>query len=98
MKLPKDLPGGWKFKNTFAPKPLESGQVWRKTGPIDAIKIVRVMMPGHQEHDGGANGVSVRSTIIGKAGVNWARKTWFWMGTESQILERFKEHGYAPAF
>lgn len=75
MKLPEDLTGGWEYKQPFEAKPLASGQVWRKTGPVDAIKIVRVMMPGHKEHDGAANGISVKCTIIGKSGINWARKT-----------------------
>jgi hypothetical protein len=64
-RLPNDLPGGWEFNSPFKAKLLANGQVWRKCRPLDAIKIVRVMIPGHSEYDGGAHGISVRYTIIG---------------------------------
>jgi hypothetical protein len=38
-RLPSDLPGGWEFNSPFKAKPLAKGQVWRKCGPLDAIKI-----------------------------------------------------------
>jgi hypothetical protein len=57
----------------------------RKSGPLDAIMIVRVMMPGHSEHDGGAHGISVRHTVVGRKAVTWQRKTWCKLGTEVQI-------------
>lgn len=94
-RLPSNLPGGWEFTQPFAPVPLARGQIWRKRGPVDAIEIVRVMMPGHPEHDGGLCGVSVRPTVIGRRGVNWGRRTWFKAGTEAQILDWLREHGYA---
>ena len=97
-QLPGDLPGGWEYHGDFQAEPLKSGQVWRKMGPIDALKIVRVMMPGHAEHDGGANGVSVRPTVIGRGGkVTWSSRTWFWLGNEGQIHARLQEHGYTLA-
>lgn len=97
-RLPKDLPGGWQYKSEFQAEQLQCNQVWRKMGPVDALKIVRVMMPGHREYDGGASGISVRPTVLGKAGrVQWSSKTWFWLGSESQIQARLMEHGYTLA-
>lgn len=97
-KLPKDLPGGWKFDNSFTPEPLSTGQVWRKCGPIDAIKIIRVMMPGHSEYDGGAQGISVIHTTVKRCKVVWERQSWFKGGSEAQLLNWLNESGYAPAF
>ena len=97
-RLPRDLPGGWEYHDDFRAEPLQSNQVWRKMGPVDALKIVRVMMPGHAEYDGGANGVSVRPTVIGSGGrVTWSSKTWFWPGDERKIHARLQEHGYTFA-
>ncbi|MFK5950947.1 MAG: hypothetical protein QM500_19520 [Methylococcales bacterium] len=95
-RLPKDLPGGWEFKEPFKAVPFKQGQIWRKLGPIDAFKIVRVMMPGHPEHDGASNGLSVRFTAIGSRGVSWQRRTWFKLGNEHQIYHWLKSNGYAP--
>jgi hypothetical protein len=50
------------------------------------------------EDDGGAHGISVRHTIIGRKAVAWRRKTWFMLGTETHIHNWLKQHGYAPAF
>jgi hypothetical protein len=94
-RLPSDLPGGWEFYRPFKAKPLAKGQVWRKCGPLDAVKIVRVMIPGHSEYDGGAHGISVRHTVVGRKAVTWQRKTWFKLGTEVQIHKWLKQHGYA---
>lgn len=97
-RLPEDLPGGWEYQAGFEPRPLQRGQVWRKMGPVDALKIVRVMMPGNPEHDGGANGISVRPTVVGRGGrVQWSSRSWFWLGDETQIHARLKEHGYTLA-
>lgn len=97
-RLPEDLPGGWEYHADFEPRPLQKGQVWRKMGPVDALKIVRVMLHGHPDHDGGANGVSVRPTVVGRGGkVQWSSKSWFWLGNEIQIHARLKEHGYTMA-
>ena len=97
-RLPKDLPGGWEYHSDFLAEPLQRSQVWRKMGPVDALKIVRVMMPGRVEHDGGANGISVRPTVIGRGGkVKWSSKTWFWLGNERQIHARLQEQGYTLA-
>lgn len=92
--LPNDLPGGWNFNKPFIAVPLEVGQVWRKAGPADAIKIVRVMQPGHSEYDGGLPGISVRRSEIAKK-VRWLSDTEFWPGNVPQLQEGLKTHGYA---
>jgi len=96
--LPKDLPGGWKFTKPFESNPLNKGQVWRKCGPIDAIKIIRVMMPGHREYDGGTQGISVVHATTKRCKVVWKRQSWFKGGSEVQLLNWLKDSGYAPAF
>lgn len=94
--LPDDLPGGWAFDKPFSPEPLAVGQVWRKAGPCDAVKIERVMQPGYDEHDGGIPGMSVRRTEIASK-VRWKTQTEFWPGHVSMIHERLREGGYALA-
>ena len=97
-RLPEDLPGGWDHNGTFQEVPLKAGQVWRKTGPVDALNLIRVMMPGHPENDGGAQGISVRSTVIGIGGrIKWSSKTWFRLGDEKAIHAFLKQHGYSLA-
>lgn len=97
MNLPHDLPGGWEHNGRFCAAPLKAEQIWRKTGPLDAIKIERVMQPGHPEDDGGAQGISTRSTKVGSKDVIWERKTWFKLGNRRQIHSWLKEHGYSLA-
>lgn len=97
-RLPPDLPGGWEFIATFEPVKLQAGQIWRKRGPIDAIKIERVMLPGYPENDGGAPGISFRPTIVNQGGrVVWSRKTWFKLGTHEELHQWLKESGYKLA-
>lgn len=97
-RLPNDLPGGWEHHGTFKAVPLNKDQVWRKAGPVDALKIIRVMFPGHPEHDGAAQGISVRPTVIATGGrVTWSRKTWFKLGNEAQVHEFLRANGYTLA-
>lgn len=70
--LPNDLPGGWDFDKPFSAEHLAVGQVWRKAGPSDAVKIERVMQPGQAEHDGEMPGISVRRTEIASKVRRWA--------------------------
>lgn len=94
--LPSDLPGGWSFDKPYSQEPIAVGQVWRKAGPSDAVKVVRVMQPGHAEHDGGIPGISVRRTEIANT-VRWKKDTEFWPGPASALHERLREGGYALA-
>lgn len=97
-RLPIDLPGGWESKTRYTPEPLKAGQVWRMAGPVGAIKILRVMMPGHPEHDGGAQGISVSTTVIDRGGrVRWSKQSAFLMGTEKQTHSFLQLHGYGLA-
>lgn len=95
MKFPTNLPGGWQFVEPFNACPLARGQVWRKCGPSDAVEILRVMLPGHDEYDGGLPGISVRSSQIGETAVTWRKDTWFLAGDEQQILKRLETEGFA---
>ena len=97
MKLPTNLPGGWEFTEPFKPCRIEKGQIWRKCGPSDAVEVVRVMLPGRLDYDGGLPGISVRSTQIGNQAVTWRKDTWFIPGTEGQLLSHFKAGGFARA-
>lgn len=94
--LPSDLPGGWAFDRAFSLAPLAAGQVWRKAGPSDAVKIERVMQPGGDEYNGGIPGISVRRTEIARK-VRWKKDTEFWPGPVSALLERLRAGGYALA-
>lgn len=79
------------------PARLCKGQVWRKAGPVGAIKVVRVMLPGEDGYDGGAPGISVRSTQLGAHSVTWGKRTWFWPGSEERLMKRLEADGYALA-
>lgn len=72
MELPDDLPGGWMFTEPFKPVALRPGQIWRKCGPGDALKIKGIMMPGQADYDGGLEGVSLIPSRIKRNRVVWA--------------------------
>ena len=98
IRLPPDLIGGWAYNSSFKPVPLKKGQIWRKIGPIEALKIIRVMQPGHLEYDGGAPGISIVPTEVGSGGrIRWARQTWFRPGSTDDIYQFFQLHGYTLA-
>lgn len=98
-RLPTDLPGGWEFTAPFQTVPLDVGQVWRKCGPVGAIRIIRVMQPGRPEYDGGLPGISVVQTQIGDRStrVHWSRQSVFWPGSEKQLLHALERDGFALA-
>lgn len=95
-RLPDDLPGGWEHVAEFEPHPLAVGQVWRKMGPIDALRIERVMLPGNPQYDGGAPGISVRRTVYSHR-VKWAKDTAFMGGLEEDLHHRLQMSGYSLA-
>lgn len=67
------------------------GDVWRKEGPCDWIKVVRVCLPDCPGHDGGAPGCSVRLTNWRG---NWERKTWFYPAKDSAEFERLMSESF----
>lgn len=97
MKLPKDLPGGWTFHAPFNTAEFKVGQVWRKCGPVDALRIERILLPGYPRYDGGAPGISVRQSTVGSSGIYWSKKTWFKLGTFNQLMDWMQQHGYSLA-
>jgi hypothetical protein len=61
------------------------GDIWKKAGPCDAVKVVRVRMPDCPDYDGGAPGCSVRfSDTLGR----WKPKTWFYPAANSSDFAR----------
>lgn len=61
------------------------GDVWRKMGPCDWVKVVRVQFPGVDGYDGGLPGCSIRlRTWRG----TWQRKTWFYPAKSAEDFER----------
>ncbi|HQA79239.1 MAG TPA: hypothetical protein PLV96_00405 [Methanoregulaceae archaeon] len=97
-RLPDDLPGGWVCKNAFGPAKIVKGQIWRKCGPLNAIKVKKVMLPGHEEYDGALTGISVVHSGMTRDGrVVWERKRWFIPGTEEGLMSFFEINGYAIA-
>lgn len=48
--------------------------VWRKNGPCDWVKVLRVQMPHNPNYDGGLPGCSV---VFTNCKGNWQRKSWF---------------------
>lgn len=64
---------------------VQIGNVYRKAGPCDWVKIVRVQMPGHENYDGGLPGCSVRFST-GNGG--FERRTWFYPAIDDADFER----------
>ena len=68
------------------------GDVWRKSGPCDWVKVLRVQMPHDPNYDGGAPGCSV---VFSNHRGNWKRKRWFIAARdtadfEKQMAENFR--------
>lgn len=58
---------------TEATKP-KVGDIWRKDGPCDWIKIVGIQWRGYPGYDGALQGISV---VFTNGRGNWGRKQWF---------------------
>jgi len=41
-------------------KEIKEGQIWRKEGPYDWLRIERIIAPGYPNYDGGLAGVVVK--------------------------------------
>lgn len=99
--IPKDLEehGGGEFKSEFMPHTLSVGQIWRKCGPVDAIKIKAIMLQGYLDYDGGIMGISAfmseLNTISSK--IEWSTESYFIAGSYDSIMAYFKTNGYALA-
>ena len=61
------------------------GDVWRKKGPCDWVKVLRVQMPHNPCYDGGLPGCSVVFTNIKG---NWQRKSWFIAANNTEEFEK----------
>ena len=68
---------------------LEVGQIWRKHGPADWLRIEQIQMDGHPDYDGGAPGVSVSvRTWKGR----WKNQRWFYLAnTYKQFIQQMKD-------
>jgi hypothetical protein len=61
------------------------GDVWRKNGPCDWVKVLRVQMNHNPKYDGGLPGCSVVFTNFKG---NWKRKSWFIAAQNTDDFER----------
>ncbi len=61
------------------------GDVWRKKGPCDWVKVLRVQMPHNPNYDGGLPGCSV---VFSNWKGNWQRKSWFIPAANSAEFEK----------
>jgi hypothetical protein len=77
MQLPSDITGGFWFYPPFVPHPLVVGQVWRKCGPIDALRIESMQFLGCPHFDGGLPGISVRFSEFKRGRVRWCKDRMF---------------------
>ena len=67
-------------------------------GPVDALKIERVMLSASEEYDGGIEGLSVRPTTVSNSmRVLWSKRTFFIPGSIETLHEYFEKNGYAVA-
>ena len=62
------------------------GDIWRKNGPCDWVKVLRVQMPHDPNYDGGLRGCSVVST---NCKGNWQRRSWFIAVNDTAAFERW---------
>lgn len=97
-RIPRNFPGGYSFDGEFIEAPLEPGQVWRKHGPVGALKIERILLPGFPDYDGASPGVSCRHSKIGRYGrIVWERGTWFHpAGSQEDFWQQMKVSHRAP--
>lgn len=66
---------------------ITKGQVFRKDGPRDWMRVERVLIPEHPEYDGALPGVSVRRSDSGGRG--WQKQGWFVPAcTDQQFLDK----------
>lgn len=95
MKLPKELKGGGRFDAPFVEAPVKAGQVWRKSGPCDALKVERVMLPGTPDDDGGAPGIVCRFSKIARGRIVWGQRFFRLARSEAELLAEMKKEGRA---
>lgn len=67
-----------------APELVRAGDVWRKAGPGDWLKVIRVQMPHSPNYDGGLRGCSVvYSNHLGR----WNSTSWFIPANNTEEFE-----------
>jgi len=67
------------------------GDVWRKKGPCDWVKVLRVQMPHNPDYDGGLSGCSV---VFTNGNGNWERKSWFYPAKNSDDFKKQMIDGF----
>jgi len=95
MKLPKELKGVARFDAPFVAAPIKAGQVWRKSGPCDALKIEKVMLRGTPDDDGGLPGIVCRFSRLARGRIVWGQTFFRAARTEADLLEDLKTEGRA---
>lgn len=93
MKSPGDLPGAWSFHAPLQAAEFKVGQVWRKCGPVDALRIERICCQGILNTmavllELASVNRLVQSVFIGarKPGSSWARLTSLWIGCNNMSM------------
>lgn len=67
-----------------APVRLEVGQVWRKAGPYDWLRVTDIMLPGSPKDDSGLPGVSFDA--LGRNGRGKKDMGWFVPGRDQETI------------
>ena len=63
---------------------LVEGQVWRKAGPYDWLRVTDIMLPGSPKDDGGLPGVSFDA--LGRNGRGKKDMGWFVPGRDQETI------------
>ncbi len=95
MRFPRGLAGGGEFLAPFRPVPVAAAQVWRKCGPVDALKIERVVMREHLGYDDGLPGVVCRFSHMVGGSLRWSRRFFFPARDEADFHRLMRESGRA---
>ncbi len=77
---------------------LQVGDIFRKTGPCDWCRVERIVLPGFQEFDNGAPGVSVSFSEFFRGRPRWSPKGWFVLARDAaHFLEQMEASYRFPA-
>lgn len=71
---------------------VKRGQVWGTPGPYGWVRVEAVLLPGHEEYDGGAPGIVIRDR---SPKGRWTNRTWFVIACDDEAaLKHLRSHNY----